>query len=225
MRKNMFLISRDDGCLQQKVNISYQYSPFRIKTNTDGNKYRLWFIGLEMGRNRLQNRVITYFTQGSFYMYAEGVHIGFLATKVISKQLKRKNKFSNTSTTFKVSFNHFNTVKSYPSYDTYVEEYNFFPPEKKWITDDKTKSVDFEIHFTELLKINSYNFLKLTLYTGIRVGNTSGNEHKIAYKYYPNTTIGTPYEIVEKYRYPINPIILGLSLGYQINLGRKPVIK
>lgn len=226
LRKNMILISLDAGYLHQKVNISSQYSPFKIKTNTDGNKHSQWFFGLEIGRNRLQNQVSTYFNQGSFKMQAEGVHLAFMATKVITKNLKRKeNKFSYTSTTFKVSFNHFNNVKSHPWHDTYYEEYDYKTPEKAWITNAKTRAVDFELHFSEHIRFNSYNFLKLTIYTGIRIGSTSGTEHRMTYDWDYQTVTQKWFSSEKNYTKNINPIILGLSLGYQINLGRKPSIK
>lgn len=219
LRKNMITAQVNVGFLQQERNICYQYSFPRFSSHEFKERRNQLFFGIEVGETNLRYSLFggtSTISKGAFLMNAKGNHISFLLTNMITKPKKNVKKgFKYNYITLKCAINKFSEVKSYPDFDPYDEDDDFNPPPEKWITGEKCKSVNFELHLGKHIKLNSYNYFKVGIYGGFRLGNTTGIEHSKA--------LGSTNGVEESYKFSknLNPIILGLSLGYQINLGKQ----
>ena len=222
LRNHMISAEATGGFLEQKANCSYQYSFAQLTSSRLKERRNQLFLGLEVGETKLKYSFFggtSTINKGGFMMQAYGSHLAALFTNVITKPKNgKKGGYKFNYVTFKFAINKFNQVKSRPAYDPYDEDEDFNPPHEEWITNEKCKSLDFELHMAKYIKMNSNHHLRAGIYCGARIGNTSGINHsKVA-----GSSNGIEYQ--RNFSYKLNPLILGFSLGYQINFGKQNTI-
>lgn len=219
--KHMLNAGASVGFLQKETNFSYQYSPLEFLGGEDKNVLNQVFFGIEAGKTKLKER---YFESSSSLFplanqtYANGNHYSLLITKIAHKPSTNKNKpASYKYLSLKFTLHKFRNVRSY-EYDTYNEDDDLDSDEPDvTITDAGCKSFDIEMRFGKHLRLNQSNHLRFEFYTGIRFGSTYGTRN---WEWMDHSK-GKMVKEIHRFERNLNPFILGLSLSYQVNLGRK----
>ncbi len=217
---HMLSASLNGGFLQKERCVSYQYSFARFTHFENENRTNQLFAGIEVGTTKLKEGTNDFspFFVNSFSMKAEGNHFSFLLTNLVTKS-KSNNKKGFKYNYYSLKFTHqrFALVSAY-EWDTYNEDDDLDSDDPDvTITEEKCNAFDLELHLGKHIKLNSHNFLKFELYGGIRFGNVTGNRNWEWFNH------GKGVQVYEKHYFvrELNPLILGVSLGYQINFGIK----
>lgn len=213
--KHMISAGASVGFLQRETNFSYQYSPFEFLSDQEKPKTKQIFFGVEYGTTKLKEN---YFENSSTFFrstqqtFADGNHYSLLITKITRKPLTNKKRpVSYRYTSLKFTLHKFGKVRSYEYDDRYSDDPHVT------ITDAGCKSFDIEMRWGKHLILNNSNHLRIEFYSGIRSGSTYGTRNW----QWMDHSKGKIVKEVHPFGRNLNPFILGLSINYQVNFGRK----
>ena len=196
------------GILQQKLNIGYSYDFVNYTGILSKDRMNQLFLGFDLGTVKLRYDFFegTGMFGADFVMRAKGYHCDFSITNYsIRPKRRKKNDFKYNYMALKCGINQFYEVHSHHNYYT-----NNGFSYSEGVYNPKCRSVDLELKFGKLIKLNSYNFINVGLYAGHRFGNTTG----ISY-FHGNLDPNS-----KGFNKPLKPLILGINLGYQFNFGQ-----
>jgi hypothetical protein len=217
LRKHMICFGVSGGFLQQEANLSYQYAPFFLKGGDSKKVGNQIFFGIEAGTTQLRSSVSgpTSSFANEFQMRASGQHYSFLITNIISHPLVNRNKpFQYRYIGLKFTTERFNNVDA-RIYDLNNENDDLDSDEPDVIiTNQKCNSFEFTIRYGRLRTLNSNNHFRFEIYSGIRFCTVTGTSNS---DYYNGV-----YWVHDRSTFTrsINPLIFGVGLSYQINVGR-----
>ncbi len=220
MGNHMVMANINVGFLQQQTGFSYQYSFARFTRFENENRTNQLFAGIEVGTTKFKEGTNNFspFIVNSFSMKAKGNHFSFLLTNVVTKPKSNNKKgFRYNYSSLKFTHQRFALVSAY-EWDTYNEDDDLDSDDPDvTITEEKCNAFDLELHLGRHIELNSHNFLKFELYSGIRFGNVTGFRNWEWFNH------GKGVKVYEKHYFVhnLNPLILGVSLGYQFNFGNK----
>lgn len=204
--RNMAVFSSfEAGIIQQKLNLGYAIRVANFSNYENEKVKSQLFIGIGFGIQSYRSFSVPY-VPPSFVLVTKGHNLSLSITNAVVKPKRRHpEKYKTKFLTFRVGLNKFDKINAYyRNYDN-----SGWTGFNDVLDDTKCNSLDFELMFIRLFKLNSYNYIRLGMNTGIRIGEISGIRYRGSMSN-PNAS---------KIRENLDPFILNFSLGYQIHFG------
>ena len=192
--KNSISIKINAGISQQGVYLGYSRAIAWFQSDSITNRKNQIYLGIEAGR--LCYKFQDHRTQGN--------QLAFSFTNLMAREYDELDEVPFVKyIEIKVGINKFKPLEDY----TGSEGFN-----KKLVTEREIKATDITFKLGRLSQLPNNNFLQVGCFIGARVASYSRNE---------TTTNGTNVSSKYLIDYNIEPLLMGISLGYQFNFGNR----